>query len=211
MSVCLSIFLLSPPFLLVFFPPFQQTFIRHQLCMLSLFSRVWLFVTRWTVACQAPLSMGSSRQEYRSGLSCPPPGDLTDPGIKPMSPALQAASLLLIYWGSPRISYMQPEQKIVSAPKAFSPASKQIPTSLRSVLCGSAFCLRHWHTAGEPGAQDVLCACWDQTGFLGKCLVADRVGDFLPTFLHFFVSNYSRTHLKPTHSLRPCQYTWMFL
>ena len=39
----------------------------------------------WTVACQAPLSMGCSRQEYRSGLPCPPPGDLSDPGIESVS------------------------------------------------------------------------------------------------------------------------------
>ena len=43
--------------------------------MLSRFSRVRLFVTLWTVAHQAPLSMGFSRQEYWSGLPCPPPGD----------------------------------------------------------------------------------------------------------------------------------------
>ena len=42
---------------------------------------------------QAPLSMGFFRQEYWSGLPCPPPGDLPDPGIEPMSPALQADSL----------------------------------------------------------------------------------------------------------------------
>ena len=47
-----------------------------------------LFVTTWTVACQAPLSMEFSRQEDWSGLPFPPPGDLPDPGIKPMSPAL---------------------------------------------------------------------------------------------------------------------------
>ena len=46
--------------------------------------------TSWTVACQASLSMGFSRQEYRSGLPFPSPGDLPDPGIKPGSPALQA-------------------------------------------------------------------------------------------------------------------------
>ena len=48
-------------------------------------------VTQWTVACQTPLSMGFPRQDYRNGLPFPPPGDLTDPGIKPgslMSPAL---------------------------------------------------------------------------------------------------------------------------
>ena len=53
-------------------------------------SRVQLFVTPWTVACQEPLSMGFSRQEYWSGLPCPPPWDVPDPGIEPtslMSPA----------------------------------------------------------------------------------------------------------------------------
>ena len=53
--------------------------------------RVRLFVTLWTVTHQAPLSVGFSRQEYWSGLPCPPPGDLPNPGIEPvslMSPAL---------------------------------------------------------------------------------------------------------------------------
>ena len=50
-------------------------------------------VTPWTVAHQAPLSMGFSRQEYWSGLPFPSPGDLPDPGIEPGSPALQADSL----------------------------------------------------------------------------------------------------------------------
>ena len=53
--------------------------------MLSCFSHVRLFETQWTVACQAPLSMGFSRQEYWSGLPCPPPGNLPDPGIEPLS------------------------------------------------------------------------------------------------------------------------------
>ena len=51
-------------------------------------SRVHLFVTPWTVAHQAPLSMGLSQQEYWSGLSFPPPQDLSNPGIKPEAPAL---------------------------------------------------------------------------------------------------------------------------
>ena len=62
-------------------------------CLLSHFGRIQLFATLWTVARQAPLSMGFSRQEYWSGLPCPPPGDLPDPEIKPRSPALQAHSL----------------------------------------------------------------------------------------------------------------------
>ena len=52
-------------------------------CMLTHFSHVRLCVTPWTVACQAPLSMGFSRQEYWSGLPFPPPEELLDPGIKP--------------------------------------------------------------------------------------------------------------------------------
>ena len=56
-------------------------------CILS---HVQLSVTPWTVACQAPLPMGFSRQEYWSGLLFPPPGDLPDPGIKPTSPASPA-------------------------------------------------------------------------------------------------------------------------
>ena len=56
-------------------------------------SRVQLFVDPWTVAYQAPLSMGFSRQEYWSGLPFPSPGDLPDPGIEPRSPALPADAL----------------------------------------------------------------------------------------------------------------------
>ena len=60
-------------------------------CMLNRFSHVQLCATLWTVAHQAPLSMGFSRQEYWSGLLCPLPGDLPNPGIEPtslMSPVL---------------------------------------------------------------------------------------------------------------------------
>ena len=56
-------------------------------------SHVRLFATPWTVAYQAPLSMGFSRQEYWSGLPFPSPGDLPDPGIEPRYPALLAGSL----------------------------------------------------------------------------------------------------------------------
>ena len=60
----------------------------HIVCVLS---HVRLFVASWTGAHQAPVSIGFSRQEYRSGLPFPPPGDLPDPGIEPtclMSPSL---------------------------------------------------------------------------------------------------------------------------
>ena len=70
------------------------------ICILA-FDQVYVYacsdvsdsVIPWTVTCQAPLSMGLSRQEYWSGLPCPPPGDLLIPGIEPRSPTLQASSL----------------------------------------------------------------------------------------------------------------------
>ena len=56
-------------------------------------SHVRLFAIRWTVAYQAPPSMGFPRQEYWSGLPFPFPGDLSNPGMEPESPALQADAL----------------------------------------------------------------------------------------------------------------------
>ena len=74
-------------FFFFFFLPLSQPL------WVMLLSRVWLLVTPCTVARQAPLSMGFSRQEYWSGLPFPSPGDFPDPGIKPRSPALQADAL----------------------------------------------------------------------------------------------------------------------
>ena len=73
--------------------------------MLSHFRQVRLFVTLWTVAHQAPLSMGFSRKEYWSGFPCPSPGDLANPRTEPMpsvSPALQADSLPTKQHGKPK-------------------------------------------------------------------------------------------------------------
>ena len=76
--------------------------------MLSHFRHVQLFANLWTVAHQAPLSMGFSRQEYWSGLPCPPPGDPPDPGIKPASLTSLAlasvSSLPLAPPGKPQIA-----------------------------------------------------------------------------------------------------------
>ena len=67
-------------------------------------SRVWLFVTPWTVAYQASLSMGFSTQEYWSGLPFLSPGDLPNPGIEPRSPALEADALTSEPPGKPKIA-----------------------------------------------------------------------------------------------------------
>ena len=71
---------------------FVFLFLLYNMCMLS-HSAVRLFATPWTVAHQAPLFTGFPRQEHWSGLPFPFPGELSDPGIKPRSPALQADSL----------------------------------------------------------------------------------------------------------------------
>ena len=71
-------------------PQIARTIVKVKMKSLSHFG---LFVTPWTVAHQAPLSMGFSRQEYWSGLPFPSPGDLRDPGIEPRFPALEADAL----------------------------------------------------------------------------------------------------------------------
>ncbi|CAI9165670.1 unnamed protein product [Rangifer tarandus platyrhynchus] len=72
---------------------YQQPTVYSKERKVESLSHVWLFVTPWTVACQAPLFMGFSRQEHWSGLPFPPPGDLPGPGIKPGCPTLQADAL----------------------------------------------------------------------------------------------------------------------
>ena len=65
--------------------------------VLSLFSHVWLFATLWNVARQTPLTMRFPRQEYWSGLPCPPPGSLADPGIEPTSLTFLALAGRIFY------------------------------------------------------------------------------------------------------------------
>ena len=67
-------------------------------------NRVWPFVTPWTVACQAPLTMRFSRQEYWSGLPCSPPGDLPSQGSNPGLPPYRWILYHLSHPGSPSIS-----------------------------------------------------------------------------------------------------------
>ena len=63
----------------------EDAWMYIRIVMLSCFSRVQLFATLMTVDCQAPLSLGFSRQGYWSGLPCPPSGDLSNSGIEPVS------------------------------------------------------------------------------------------------------------------------------
>ena len=84
----------------------------HCLLWWKSLSWVWFFATPWTVALQAPLSTGFSRQEYWSGLPFPSPGDLPDPGIKPKSCTLQADSLTVSHQGSPTCPPLPPPPNI---------------------------------------------------------------------------------------------------
>ena len=77
-------------------------------CMQNRFSHVWLFETPQTVACQAPLSLGFSRQGYWTGLPFPPLGDLSDPGIEPVSYiSCVGRCILYHYLGSPGFNLVQ--------------------------------------------------------------------------------------------------------
>ena len=78
-------------------------FFSMRVCMLN---RVWLFVTPWTVAHQAPLSMGFSRQEHWSGLPCPPPGDLPNSGIEP-------CLLCLLHWQAGSLPLAPPRKPLL--------------------------------------------------------------------------------------------------
>ena len=75
--------------------------------MLSCFSCVQLFLTLWIIARQAPLSMEFSRREYWSGLPCPPPGDLLDPGISEINKSIQMK--LTRTWNAPSLGFTFPE------------------------------------------------------------------------------------------------------
>ena len=103
-------------------------------------SRVRLFVTPWTVACQAPLSMGLSKQEYWSGLPFPPPGNLPHPGIKPRSPALQADSLLSEPPGKPQKEY----------------GIRRMVGSLQSIWSWDYVCGQKWGCNGLHGLYPMI-------------------------------------------------------
>ena len=75
-------------------------------CVLSCFSCIWLFVTLWTIACQAPLSMGFSRQEYWRGLLCPPPGESSQPRD------LTHVSLHLLHWQAGSLPLIPPGKSL---------------------------------------------------------------------------------------------------
>ena len=115
----------------------QSIFIQLSVCVLSCFSRVWLFVTLWTLAHQAPLSVGFSRQEYWDGLPCPSPGHLPDPGLKPHL-------LSILHWQTvswPVVSYQKRIRILWSVGMLLS----AYITKIYPVLCTfNKWCFQKW-------------------------------------------------------------------
>ena len=102
--------------------------------LLSCFSCVQVFVTPWTIACQVPLSMEFSRQEYWSGWPFPSPGDLPDPGIKTRAPALQADSLPIEL---PPAIFIKDHQELFCV--SVIPAEKLSRPGRPLIFCGRCF------------------------------------------------------------------------
>ena len=118
------------------------------------------FATPWTVACQAPLSMGFPRQEYWSGLPFPPPGDLPSPGIEPASAALAGRFFTTEPPGKPFVKYLLKAFKINPTVTKIatihsSHLSKQVP---RLVKTSSLKLLGY--DEGNPDAESPAVCCW---------------------------------------------------
>ena len=106
------------------------------------FSQLY-FGTSWTVAQQAPLSMGFSRQEYWSGLSCPSPGDLPSPGIKPKclaAPALTGRFFTSGTWDA-HTKYNYLSNYIVVFVSDFSTSNGGAPVTIHTENCVTALSL----------------------------------------------------------------------
>ena len=117
-------------FLITCIPTSSKLCVYMHASVLSSFCSVQLLVTLWTIACWVPLSMGFSRQEYWSGLPCPPPGDLPNPGIEPTSltsPALAVGSLQLASPG--KLHAAAAAKSLQSCPSLCDPRDGSPPSS----------------------------------------------------------------------------------
>ena len=118
--------------------------------MLNLFSRGWLFVTSWTVACQAPLSMGFSRQEYWNGMPSPSLGDLPEPAVTPASPVSPSLAGRLFTTEPPGnpFNYFQFSSVAQSCPTFCDPMDHSMP-GLTVHLQLPEFTQTHVHWVGD--------------------------------------------------------------
>ena len=130
--------------------------------MLSSFSRVQLFATPWTVACQAPLSMGFSKQEYWSELSCSPPADFPNPEIEPISltaPALAAGFFTTsATWEVPKLICMQSTKCYQGCSFQCSPPESTSSTSFLCILLGKIYVYANTAQMSEMTAHCPQCS-----------------------------------------------------
>ena len=162
-----------------------KTLCACKVCVPSLFSHVWFFVTPWTVAHQAPLSMRFSQEECWSGLPCPPPEDLPDSGIEPMSPVscLQVDSLLLSHQGSPLCAYTKSYFGNIFHLKASLEKALKLCLSIRSTH-SSSFLIEEpgWKTAfiftwGGQRWPQIVFSCFHSAGFQKLSTWNSRMGN----------------------------------
>ena len=131
--------------------------------------------TPWTVACQAPLSMGFSRQEYWSGLPFPSPGDLSHPGIESRSLTLQADSLLTELWGKPRSGIAGSKDKCTCISVAAAAKSLQSCPTLCDPIDGSP------PGSPVPGILQARTLEWVASSFSMKVKSESEVAQSCPT------------------------------
>ena len=124
--------------------------IMMRVCMLS---HALLFETPWTAAHHAPPSMGFSRQEHWSGLPCPPQGNLSDPGIKPPSPALAGRFLTTGPQGKPTLQNRS--RRVI--PDCHSDCGKSPKARTSGEQRRPSLASRHWRgQAPVPGHSEPL-------------------------------------------------------
>ena len=151
-------------------------------CVLSHFGCVRLFVTLWTIACQASLFMEFSRQEYWSGLSFPSPGDLPAQGIEPGSSALQVDSLPSEPLGKRKcllISRLKSPSTVILTPKKI----KSVTVSTFSPsICHQVLGTMPWSLFSESWVLSQL-----------FCFPPSSRGFLVP--LHFLPLEWNRLHI----------------
>ena len=165
----------------------NSLYILYIIPLVKLLSCVQLFVTPWTVAYQAPLSMGFSRQEYCSGLPSPSPGDLLNPAIKPTFPAWQADSLplgnpLLFLFKQPVMSdslwphVLQHTRPPCPSPSPrVCPSSHSLPQSCHPAILSSeaffSFCPQSFPASGTFAMSHLFASDDKNTGASAQVLV----------------------------------------
>ena len=139
----------------------------NQAIFLVPLSRVQLFATPWTVAHQAPLSMGFFRQEYWSGLPFPSPGDLPDPGIKPRSHALQADALPSEPPGEAQVKSWKHQTTAFKIHICMNSCRQKENISTISLTCQLIKPLGRTPEGGRWGKMPLVCA-WEK-GMFTRC------------------------------------------